>query len=163
MTFKYLAKIYRELKVKCQIDGDVLVEAAEDETVIMKQIYWDQRTGELWGFCGKEEVDHKCNPDFAVVVGSGEAGYTELKNAFQHNRIVAGLCTSHYVESPTCTVTCFCCATSSNLQHLHKFRCGRAMEKVRGTLQQTYILSPWTTCGTCVRWRLSTAPINADA
>ena len=88
-AFSRLANIYRDLKQKHGIIGPVLSEAAEDETVITKHIYWDQATDELWGFCGPNESDHVCSSDYTVKVGTGEDGYHNIEEAFANNKIAS--------------------------------------------------------------------------
>ena len=76
---------------KFNISYPVLSQACEDETVITKNVYWDQLSDELWGFCGPEEENHKCLPDNVIVVGSGEEGYSTMKHAFINNLIASYL------------------------------------------------------------------------
>ena len=71
--FSWLAKVYKDLKENCGIDGPVLAEASEDE---------------LWGFCGSND-GHMCSSDHVVKVGTGEDGYHNIKEAFQNNKIAS--------------------------------------------------------------------------
>ena len=88
--FQYAAEVYRALKDKYQIEGDVLVQTAEDETSIISKSEWSIKFDEVWGWCGKEEENHRCDPSFVHKVGSGATAYDRLKAAFQCNR-AAGL------------------------------------------------------------------------
>ena len=89
-TFQYAAEVYRALKDKYQIEGDVLVQTAEDETSIISKSEWSIKFDEVWGWCGKEEENHRCDPSFVHKVGSDATAYDRLQAAFQCNR-AAGL------------------------------------------------------------------------
>lgn len=67
--------------------GPVPVLAAEDETGIIGQISYNQKTDELLGFCGVIGTEHKCLDYFTVSVGDGEEGYKSVVNAFQRYKI----------------------------------------------------------------------------
>ena len=75
------------LRKKKNIKGDVLVETAEDETVIIGKCEWDVRRDEGWGWCGREGDDHCCNPAFVHAVGDGEEAYAQFVEAFQNNGV----------------------------------------------------------------------------
>ena len=85
--FKHLAEVYSSCKKKKAIEGDVLVETAEDETAIISKCEWDIRRDDGWGWCGKEEVNHVCDPCFVHTVGSTDDAYEKLIEAFQRNRV----------------------------------------------------------------------------
>ena len=85
--FQYLAKLYEDLKKKKNIEGNVLVETAEDETVIVKLAEWDCRRDEGWGWCGREVEDHECDAEFVLNLGDDENAYAALVDAFQNNRL----------------------------------------------------------------------------
>lgn len=84
--FKCVADIYRESKAAYRITGAVPVILAEDETKVKSRISWDSRSDVLVGFCGSK-VDHRCDSHFRPAVGSGEAGYSNVVDAFKLNRI----------------------------------------------------------------------------
>lgn len=67
--------------------GPFPVLAAEDETGIIGQISYNQKTDELLGFCGVIGTEHKCLDYFTVSVGDGEEGYKSVANAFQRYKI----------------------------------------------------------------------------
>lgn len=85
-VFEHLSELYAEIKKKKGISGDVLVECAEDETVIIGQVTWDSKTDECWGWCGAEQQNHVCDSSFVHVVGDNENSFEMLKMAFQENR-----------------------------------------------------------------------------
>lgn len=86
-TFQHLARLYTKLKSTKGITGNVLVQTAEDETVIIKAPQWDRNTDEGWGWCGRETQDHECDPSFVLKVGDNEHAYETLVDAFKNNRI----------------------------------------------------------------------------
>ena len=88
-NFKYLAKIYKGLKEKHNIQGPVLCEASEDETAITKQIFWDHKSDQLWGFCGAESDNHTCLPDHVMTIGSGPDAFSNLQDHFRSNRMAS--------------------------------------------------------------------------
>ncbi len=53
-TFRYIADIYKDIKKKKNICGDILVQTAEDETVIIGRVQWDIVNDECWGWCGQD-------------------------------------------------------------------------------------------------------------
>ena len=62
----------------------MLVETAEDETVIISKCEWDVRRDEDWGWCGQEGANHQCDPAFVHVIGDDNA-YVRFRN--RNNRI----------------------------------------------------------------------------
>ena len=70
------------------IDGDVLVETAEDETHIIAKCEWDVRRDEGWGWCGKEGENHICNPSFVHVVRSDDGVYNTLSRHSKRTGLV---------------------------------------------------------------------------
>ncbi len=89
-VFRHLAKIYRNIKEKKKIEGDVLVETAEDETVIIGKIEWDSKRDEGWGWCGRsgdKNRKHTCDEGFVHVVGDGNDSFEKLEDAFKNNVI----------------------------------------------------------------------------
>lgn len=85
-NFKVLGKLYKEAMSNLGVKH-VPVLAAEDETAILGQISYSERTDELLGFCGVTGADHKCLDYFTVVVGNGEQGYNTIVNAFNEYKI----------------------------------------------------------------------------
>ena len=85
-NFKVLGKLYKEAMNNLGVKH-VPVLAAEDETAILGQISYSERTDELLGFCGVTGADHKCLDYFTVVVGNGEQGYNTIVNAFNEYKI----------------------------------------------------------------------------
>ena len=65
-NFKVLGKLYKEAMSNLGVKH-VPVLAAEDETAILGQISYSERTDELLGFCGVTGADHKCLDYFTVV------------------------------------------------------------------------------------------------
>ena len=63
-NFKQLSMIYQEAMTREKV-GPVCVLEAEDETVIVGQISYNQRKDELLEFCGTE---HKCLDYFTKVL-----------------------------------------------------------------------------------------------
>ena len=86
-VFSHLAKLYKNIKEKKKIVGDVLVETAEDETVIVKLAEWYCRKDQGWGWCGREGDDHECDADFVLNLGDNDAAYATLVDAFCNNRL----------------------------------------------------------------------------
>ena len=85
-NFKVPGKLYKESMSNLGVKH-VPVLAAEDETAILGQISYSERTDELLGFCGVTGADHKCLDYFTVVVGNGEQGYNTIVNAFNEYKI----------------------------------------------------------------------------
>ena len=85
-NFKQLSVLYKEAMATGKV-GPVPVLAAEDETGIIGQISYNQRTDELLGFCGVKGTEHKCLDYFTVSVGEGEEGYKSIVNAFEQCKI----------------------------------------------------------------------------
>ena len=86
-VFEHIAKIYSSIKSNKMIKGDVLVQTAEDETVIIGKCEWDIHRDEGWEWCGKERDDHVCDPTFVHNVGSDDNAYARLVDAFNQNRV----------------------------------------------------------------------------
>ena len=85
--FKHLASIYTSIKENKNIKGDILVETAKDETVIIGKVEWDIRKDEGWGWCGREGDNHMCNAEFVYIVEDDDNVYTRLVEAFGQNRV----------------------------------------------------------------------------
>ena len=66
-NFKQLSILYKEAMARGKV-GPVPVMAAADETGIIGQISYNQRTDELLGFCGVKGTEHKCLDYFTVSV-----------------------------------------------------------------------------------------------
>ena len=88
--FQKAKDLYKQIMISRNITGPVLVETAEDETVIISQVMWDNASDECWGWCGRDEPGHRCDPAFVHVLGDDENAYASLKDAFKNNK-VAGL------------------------------------------------------------------------
>ena len=86
-VFSHVAKIYSHIKAEKNISGDVLVETAEDETVIISKCEWDCNSDQVWGWCGVNNLHHKCDPDFVHIIGNDDNSYDELLAAFRNNRM----------------------------------------------------------------------------
>ena len=84
-NFKVIAELYKETigKIGC---GKVPVVLCEDETAIIKEVVYIQKSDELWGFCGVAGED-QCLDNFVTFVGEGEAGYDAITTAFQDYEI----------------------------------------------------------------------------
>ena len=56
-NFKVIAELYKETigQIGC---GKVPAELWEDETAIIKEVVYIQKSDELWRFCGVAEEDH---------------------------------------------------------------------------------------------------------
>ena len=65
----------------------MLVETAEDETVIISKCQWDVKRDEGWGWCGQEGENHQRDPAFVHVIGDDDNAYVRLVDAFRNNRI----------------------------------------------------------------------------
>ena len=65
----------------------MLVETAEDETVIISKCDWDVRRDKGWGCCGQEGKNHQCDPVFVHVIGDDDNAYVRLFDAFRNNRM----------------------------------------------------------------------------
>ena len=85
-VFSHLASVYASIKEQKKINGDVLVETAEDETAIIAKVEWDARRNEGWGWCGQSK-NHDCRENFVHVVDDKEDAYERLVEAFQQNTI----------------------------------------------------------------------------
>ena len=85
-NFKQLSVLYKEATARGKV-GPVPALAAEDETGIIGQISYNQRTDEPLGFCGVKGTEHKCLDYFTVSVGEGEEGYKSIVNAFEQCKI----------------------------------------------------------------------------
>ena len=85
-----VASIYRDIMSSKNITGPILVETAEDETVIISQVMWDSSSDECWGWCGRSGAGHECDHIFTYIVGDGPDAYERLQEAFRENKI-AGL------------------------------------------------------------------------
>ena len=85
-NFKQLSVLYKKAMARGKV-GPVPVLEAEDETGIIGQISYNQRTDELLGFCGVKGTEHKCLDYFTVSVGEGEEGYKSIINAFEQCKI----------------------------------------------------------------------------
>eukprot|EP00112_Aurelia_sp_Birch-Aquarium-sp1_P026516 Seg944.3 transcript_id=Seg944.3/GoldUCD/mRNA.D3Y31 product="hypothetical protein" protein_id=Seg944.3/GoldUCD/D3Y31 len=88
-VFQHIAEIYTNIKDEKRIVGDVLVETAEDETVIIGKAEWNSRHDEGWGWCGKAGVNHECKEDFVLKVGDDDDAYERLLDAFKENAIAS--------------------------------------------------------------------------
>ena len=86
-VFENLAKIYNKIKANKQIDGDLLVETAEDEAVIISKCEWDVKSDQVWGWCGREGENHFCDAAFVHIVGDGDDAYARLVDAYRQNRV----------------------------------------------------------------------------
>ena len=82
-----MAKIYSRIKAEKKISEDVLVETARNETVIISKCEWDCKSDQVWGWCGVNNPQHKCNPDFVHIIGHDDNSYDDLLAAFRNNRI----------------------------------------------------------------------------
>ncbi len=80
--FKSVASIYKNAKKALQIETDIPVILAEDETRVKSMIRWDAKKDTLVGFCGNEN-SHTCISGFEIVVGDEEMGYNKIANAFR--------------------------------------------------------------------------------
>ena len=74
---KQLSVLYKEAMTRGKV-GPVPVLAAEDETNIIGQISYNQRTDELLGFCGVKGTEYKCLDYFTVSVRDGEEGFKTI-------------------------------------------------------------------------------------
>ena len=88
-VFQNLARMYGNIKRAKKIVGNVLVETAEDETVIIGKVEWDSKTDQGWGWCGRNGDNHVCQEGFVHVVGADDDAYQNLTDAFKNN-CVAG-------------------------------------------------------------------------
>ena len=80
-NFKVIAELYKETigQIGC---GKVPVELCEDETAIVKEVVYIQKSDELWGFCGVAGEDNQCLDNFVTFVGEGETGYDAITTAY---------------------------------------------------------------------------------
>ena len=86
-VFENLAKVYNKIRANKKINGDVLVETAEDETVIISKCEWDVKSDQVWGWCGREEENHFCDAAFVHIAGDGDDAYARLVDAYRQNRV----------------------------------------------------------------------------
>jgi hypothetical protein len=82
-NFVELSEIYKKAKQRLELNQDVPVLICEDETAIINDITWDQRSDRLFGFCGKDGEDHKCMHDCELTVGDDDGAYNKLVSTFQ--------------------------------------------------------------------------------
>ena len=85
-NFKQFSVLYKEAMARGKVAPAPLL-AAEDETGIIGQISYNQRTDELRGFCGVKGTEHKCLDYFTVSVGEEEEGYKSIVNTFEQCKI----------------------------------------------------------------------------
>ena len=78
--------MYKKLMVTHNINS-VLVEQAEDETVITKYLQYNQKSDTVVGTCGQKGPDHACLPDLKHVVGDDAQAYESLVQFFSKNVI----------------------------------------------------------------------------
>ena len=85
-NFKVIEELYKETigQIGCE---KVPVELCEEETAIVKEVVYKQKSDELWGFCGVAGEDHQSLDNFVTFVGEGEAGYDAITTAFQNYEI----------------------------------------------------------------------------
>jgi hypothetical protein len=86
-VFEHLAHMYGQIKSSVGVSGNVLVQTAEDETVIIGQVQWDSKTDQGWGWCGQKQDNHVCDPSFVHVVGDDDQAYERLVQAYRDNKI----------------------------------------------------------------------------
>jgi hypothetical protein len=84
--FDCIAEIYKATKLTHDIIGIAPVILAEDETKVKARVTWDPKFDILAGFYGCKD-DHICISDLKPTVGSGEAGYNGILDAFRTNQI----------------------------------------------------------------------------
>ena len=85
-NLKKLGPLYKEAMANIT-SSSVPVLAAEDETAIIGHVTYHQDRDELLGFCGVNGQHHACLDHFAVKVGDGEEGFTNIINAFKEYKI----------------------------------------------------------------------------
>ena len=79
-------EMYKSLMEEHNI-GSVIVEQAEDETVIIKSLQYDQTTDSIIGSCGPKGPDHKCLPNYTLAVGAGDNAYERIERFFENSTI----------------------------------------------------------------------------
>ena len=88
-TISRTLETYKHLMETNQIES-VLVEQAEDETVIVKLLQYIQATDTVVGSCGITSLNHRCVSDHFLVIGSEETAYEDLKQFFA-NSVIASM------------------------------------------------------------------------
>ncbi len=73
--FSFTAEVYTNLKVQKNIHGQVLMEQAEDETIIIKMLQYQQQSDSVVGSCGPKGYNHVCQADYIHIVGDAQDSY----------------------------------------------------------------------------------------
>lgn len=87
-TLPETQEMYRQLMAENAIDR-VLVEQAEDETVIVKLLQYLQAKDTVVGSCGQAGAHHKCHAGNFCVIGEDVTAFDRLKKFFSSSVIAS--------------------------------------------------------------------------
>lgn len=83
--FCHLNSVYKRLIEEHKIHTPLLVEQAEDETVIIKMLEWIRDKDLIVGSCGPIGPNHRCQANYTMKVGNDEQSYDRLKLFFEQS------------------------------------------------------------------------------
>ena len=117
--FIYAANVIKQSMINNQITTPVLVELAQDETVIIKKLQWIPKLDIIVGSCGESGPHHKCDASYHLEVGNTAESYDRVRDFFEksviaHNAHVSML---HPLHPSLPAVVIFMMATCNTFTH----------------------------------------------
>ncbi len=85
--FVYAANVIKQSMDNNAIRSPVLIELAQDETVIIKKLEWLPKLDIIVGSCGEIGPNHKCNASYHMKVGDTAESYDRVREFFEKSVI----------------------------------------------------------------------------
>ncbi len=85
--FTYVANVIKQSMENNHITSPVLIELAQDETVIIKKLEWIQKLDIIVGSCGEIGPNHKCDAAYHLKVGDAADSYDRIRQFFEKSVI----------------------------------------------------------------------------